>query len=301
MEMNHSGGVTVSPLNQYKYNGKEMQVELDLKMYDFGARLYDAVIGRWTRIDNKAEMYFNWSPYNYALNTPVNAVDPDGNLVIFIAGQNTGDGGTLDYWRGYKYNGVDGGVQDYYSRIDFFKSVQQHFNDRSYRLYDGGLGGWSNTFSLLNLQYADQGRNNLFLKDRISAGYDAGKADVKDIIRRLKHSGSVITESIKVIAHSMGSAYAKGLIQAIIDYAKAHPNECQGLRITEYDFAAYQQNKMSAIPGVTLFQFDNQHGDWVIVNGPVGLSRILPPLDRIQKMPLPLSLENGSITLARLM
>lgn len=42
----------------------------------------------------------------------------------------------------------------------------------------------------------------------------------------------------------------------------------QGLQMTEYDFAAFQQNKLSAIPGVPLFQFDNK-GDKV-VDGLVG-------------------------------
>jgi hypothetical protein len=66
----------------------------------------------------------------------------------------------------------------------------------------------------------------------------------------------------------MGSAFGKGYIKAIIEYAKANPELARGLSITEYDFAAFQQNKQSAIPGVPLFQFDND-GDSV-VDGLVG-------------------------------
>jgi len=110
-------------------------------------------------------------------------------------------------------------------------------------------------------------RNNLFLQDRIDAGHEQGQIDAEAIINSLQHSGGVITESIKIIAHSMGAAYAKGLIHAILEYAKEHPNETRGLSITEYDFAAYQQNKLSAIPGVKLYQYDNLW-DEVIVNGP---------------------------------
>lgn len=40
-------------------------------------------------IDNKAEKYYSWSPYAYAINNPVKFVDPDGNdIYIWSPGQN---------------------------------------------------------------------------------------------------------------------------------------------------------------------------------------------------------------------
>jgi len=64
--------------NLYLYNGKELQQDFDLDWYDYGARMYDAQLGRFHTVDPKAEKYFAWSLYNYTGNNPILRIDKNG-------------------------------------------------------------------------------------------------------------------------------------------------------------------------------------------------------------------------------
>ncbi len=68
--------------NKIKFGSKELQDYdlngVNLALYDFHARLKMNDIPVFTTIDPKAEKYYEWSPYTYALNNPIRYIDPDG-------------------------------------------------------------------------------------------------------------------------------------------------------------------------------------------------------------------------------
>jgi RHS repeat-associated protein len=69
---------------RFGFNGMEKDDEMHNSTgssYDFGARLYDARIGRWLSMDDATTKYPSHSPYNFALCNPLFYVDPDGNEV----------------------------------------------------------------------------------------------------------------------------------------------------------------------------------------------------------------------------
>ena len=64
--------------NRHLYNGKELQEDLNLDWYDYGARMYDAALGRWHVVDPMIESHYDYTPYAYVYNNPMNFIDPFG-------------------------------------------------------------------------------------------------------------------------------------------------------------------------------------------------------------------------------
>ena len=87
-EVNHYypfGGVfsSTGDAQPYKYNGKELDRKGGLDWYDYGARMYDAALGRFMKTDRFSEKYVSLSPYQYGANNPVNNIDVNGDSIWY--------------------------------------------------------------------------------------------------------------------------------------------------------------------------------------------------------------------------
>ena len=199
-------GRTYTNGSSYKYgfNGKEKDDEMkgEGNSYDFGARMYDPRISRWLSVDPLQYKYPGLTPYNFVANSPLNAIDPDGKLIIFINGlwgapMGAGKGGKVGYWG-------PGWVQ----------RTQKAIGDKKDPLYyDGSMGGTMHF----------EGKSSLYEKNRIAAGKAMGYKEAKAIIDKLDKD-----ETIKFITNSMGAAFERGFSEGLLKYKDERLSEIGG-------------------------------------------------------------------------
>ncbi len=221
----------------YKFGGKELVSANGLNEYDFGARRYYQAVPHFTSLDPMCEKYYWLSPYLYCANNPVNAFDPDGNIIIFVNGFHFGDGGSSKYW-----NGVD-------------TQIMKIVGDNIARYVDGAMGGAT---ALVNASGIS--KSNLNVNARISAGFQDGYDNCQSIMEVADATES----TVKFVSHSMGSAYTKGMIQGMLQYASENDMNISGKFEFEVDFAPYQSSEQSPIINKTIvFQhsFDGVAGE----------------------------------------
>ena len=142
---------SANSVQPYKYNGKELDQKNGLNWYDYGARHYDAAIGRWHVVDPMNENRYTISTYTYASNSPVNRVDLDGKLDDWVE-----DKSKRIYWDPDATSQVTTKPSETYlgkTVVDFKGSRQETFGTKN------GKSGYINGEGAITAQVTVYGAN----------------------------------------------------------------------------------------------------------------------------------------------
>ena len=138
----------------YLYNSKEFVEAHGYNTYDYGFRGYYATIGRFTTIDPIAEQTPWQSPYAYANNNFINAIDWMGLDAITISGQAAQDffsylvgGGD---WKTYDYSGWDDVTDEW--EHGFFDEYGRDWYYYSVTAGPGGGGNWGGNIAKVTVE-----------------------------------------------------------------------------------------------------------------------------------------------------
>ena len=112
----------------YKYNGKELDTKKGLNWYDYGARHYDATLGRWFVVDPLAEKMYGWSPYAYCYNNPIGLIDEEGKSPISAFAKYMVKQGVKSQMKKYIKNTIQRRLEKYMSK-DMMKQFIQDVDD----------------------------------------------------------------------------------------------------------------------------------------------------------------------------
>ena len=150
----------------------------NINLYNYGRRFYNSQIGRWLEVDSIADNYVDYSGYNYVMNNPINAIDPDGKFVFFVNG----------YMSARKYKELKKkNVSRWESK--FIVKMREH------------LGRHESYWTPLI-------KHGFFssAKRRQKKGFAWAKKNFEETLSHMKKN-----ETIKIVAHSMGGSFAAGM------------------------------------------------------------------------------------------
>jgi pimeloyl-ACP methyl ester carboxylesterase len=179
--------------------------------------MYMRDILRWGAGDPLADKYFSSSPYVYVLNNFVNAVDPDGKRVFFVAGAGNDQGGWnyVERWgQAFQQSGISG-----FTRLNV-----SHDNPEDLRGGGKPWGDMSFTSSFRgsrNTTYQDANTN--IVKTRRLKDKMVSKA-VADINQNLEDNPLAEGEQLNLAGYSYGSVVQAHAALSLADQGKKIDN-----------------------------------------------------------------------------
>ena len=203
---------TVTDTYRYGFNG-QMKVN-DIyttavgSEYDFGARMYDARLGRWWSNEPFKTFFPGESPFSFSLNTPIQAADPDGQLVIFVNGFRVKAFVTEtllclhDFLLSSTYRIFRLSTKSSFDRSDYWCGVDDRYMDRvndHHSMYIDGMGDGP--------------------KSKAKTRYQLGVVEADQLIKKFVTGEIVLQpgETINIVGHSHGAAFAAGMADRLAE------------------------------------------------------------------------------------
>ena len=156
-----------------------------------------------------------YSPYTYVANNPINAIDPDGRLIVYVNGLlfKQALGAKLNPFRRYRPNSFGTQIQTGQSPT---------FNNKEIN-YWGRPDDVGSTRNSINGIFNDN--HNVFangshhFRSQASERFELGQKAGNELIAQLQNGTIELEneETIKVVGHSQGAAHAAGILTQLLD------------------------------------------------------------------------------------
>lgn len=85
---------------------KDDKIKGNNNSYDFGARIYDPRIGRWLSLDPQIKLFPYETPFSFAINSPLQFIDPSGEIPMPVLELFKKWGYKVDSWFGRRNTGL---------------------------------------------------------------------------------------------------------------------------------------------------------------------------------------------------
>ncbi|MDU3627321.1 MAG: RHS repeat-associated core domain-containing protein [Bacteroides caccae] len=234
---------TVEEVNHYYPFGGVFSSTGDAQPYDYGARMYDAALGRFMKTDRFSEKYVSLSPYQYGANNPVNNIDVNGDSITvlnygYIRKQHMAiliqnDAGEWQYFSvngdnvyvsgefsgGRKFNDI--AVGEFDSPQEFLNSPYNSYgasDDMSINTY-----GFSEGYMIPTSKEQDDIIRDTFISISKNESYDFLGNNCSTVVQKSLEAAGIITFTQKSTRHRIPSSHYLGESSFIATISTSRP------------------------------------------------------------------------------
>jgi RHS repeat-associated protein len=219
-------GASPDAKNKYQYNDKELQTDFGLNLNDYGARFYDAAIGKFTTQDRFSEMYNHMTPYQYAANNPIKYIDVNGDSIPSYFHDKDGN----------LQNSVPSEIQQMFLNE---YGINVGYNAETHMLYDAGGGQTDNPISSGSTDlscYLGKENSPVMLETGFNLYYQiAGEGNKKHAIDGAELVGDTKTKTARAVI-DLADFDAKGQIKGSKPNSSYIPRSFNLGRAFEHEF-----------------------------------------------------------------